>query len=56
MWYGLKIGLDYNTVLDIPFRQLRNLISIEQIKHEGARQQVVLSDEEIWNYWGEGDE
>lgn len=47
MWYGLKIGLDYNQANDIPFGELLDLITIEQIKHEGLPQKEELDDEDI---------
>ena len=52
LWYGLKIGLDYNTSLDIPFIDLQNLISVEQIKHEGAKPKIVLTDDQAFDFWG----
>lgn len=37
MWYGLKIGLTYQQTWSIPFGELSDLVSIEQLKHEGAK-------------------
>lgn len=47
IWYGLKIGLSYREALDIPVGELRDLIAVEQIKREGAREKNALSDDEI---------
>lgn len=35
MWYGLRLGLGMTGALAIPFGELLDLISCEQIKHEG---------------------
>lgn len=58
VWYGLQIGLTYTDTLDLPFAELLNLVAIEQIKHEGAKRLVVLTEEEAFDFmdeWG-GDE
>lgn len=47
MWYGLRIGLAYSEVLIIPLGELSDLITIEQIKHEGATLKRSYSDDEI---------
>ena len=45
MWYGLKIGLTYAQAWGIPYGELYDLISIEQIKHEGAKLKESEEDE-----------
>ena len=47
LWYGLTLGLTYDQSLDLPFGELMDLISIEQIKHEGMVRRRVLTDEDI---------
>lgn len=37
IWYGLHIGLSYQDTLDLPFGELLDLISVEQVKREGAK-------------------
>lgn len=47
LWYGLKVGLSYQTSLALPYGQLLDLVAIEQIKHEGAK--LKKNDEdEFW--------
>ena len=46
----MKIGLTYAETLDLPIGELLNLIAIEQIKHEGAKRRVVLTDEEAFDF------
>lgn len=41
------MGLTYNETLDLPLGELRDLIAIEQVKHEGAKLKHVLTDDEI---------
>lgn len=41
------MGLTYNETLDIPFGELLDLVSIEQIKTEGFKRRRVLTDEDI---------
>ena len=36
MWFGLRIGLNYQQTHDIPFGELLDLIAIEQIKRGEA--------------------
>ena len=45
LWYGLKIGLSYREAHALPLGELLDLISIEQIKHEGAKLQKNAEDE-----------
>ena len=47
MGMSLTIGLTYEQTLDIPFGELRDLIAVEQIKHEGAELRKQFTDEEI---------
>ena len=47
MWYAMRIGLTYNEALDISLGELRTLIAIEQIKTEGAKEKIALTDEDI---------
>ena len=48
IWYGLQIGLTYDRTLDLPLGELLDLISIEQIKHEGYRYKPKVDDEEAF--------
>lgn len=47
LWYGLRLGLTYDQTLDLPMGELRDLISVEQIKYEGAR--LRESDEDFFS-------
>lgn len=41
------MGLTYDQTLDLPMGELRDLISVEQIKYEGAR--LRESDEDFFS-------
>ena len=45
LWYGLKIGLSYREAHALPLGELLDLISVEQIKHEGAKLQQSAEDD-----------
>lgn len=45
LWYGLKIGLSYREAHAMPLGELLDLISVEQIKHEGAKLQQSAEDD-----------
>lgn len=47
MWYGLQAGLPYQAALDAPFGEILDLMAIQQIKREGARERGSLTDEDI---------
>ena len=45
MWYGLKIGLSYQESHGLPLGELMDLISIEKVRHEGAKLKESEEDE-----------
>lgn len=48
LWYGLRIGLNYEEALDIPYGTLLSLIAAERIGAEGWKyKRRALTDEEI---------
>ena len=47
LWYGLQAGLPYQAALDAPFGEILDLMAIQQIKREGARERGSLTDEDI---------
>lgn len=46
IWYGLRIGIPYRLVWQMPFGELCDLIAIEQIKTEGAKLKHIKTEEE----------
>ena len=44
LWYGLRVGLSYREAHALPLGELLELISIEQVKKEGAK--IALSEED----------
>lgn len=51
IWYGLHLGLDYNTLLDIPHGELLTLINEEQIQTGTAEEKLMNSDEDPFPDW-----
>lgn len=51
IWYGLHVGLDYNTALDIPHGELLSLINEEQIQTGVADPVIKNSDEDPFPDW-----
>lgn len=51
IWYGLHIGLDYNTVMTIPFGQLLSLINEEQLQSGTADVKYHNSDNDPIPDW-----
>lgn len=45
LWYGLKIGLTYREASAMPFGYLLDLIAVEQIKNEGAKEKKPDNDD-----------
>ena len=45
IWYGLHIGLDYNTTLDIPHGELLSLIQEQQIQN-GTAEEVIKNEDD----------
>ena len=41
------MGLTYSETLDLPLGELRDLIAIEQVKHEGAKLKYTSADDDI---------
>lgn len=53
IWYGLHLGLDYDTILDIPHGELLSLINEEQIQNETAEEIIKNEDDDpIPENWG----
>ena len=50
IWYGLKIGLSYETAYALPFGELCDLIAVEQIRNEGAKMKKSKAQEEA-EFW-----
>lgn len=48
LWYALRIGLPYDTALDLPAGELLDLIAVEQIKNENYRPKAP-DNEEFWS-------
>ena len=36
----------------MPYGELLSLIAAEQIKHEGAKPKIVLTDDQAFDFWG----
>ena len=51
IWWGLHIGLDYNTTLDIPHGELLSLINEEQIEQGMADVKMTNSEEDPFPDW-----
>lgn len=51
IWYGLHLGLDYNTTLDIPHGELLSLINEEQIQNGIADEIIKNSEEDPFPDW-----
>ena len=51
LWWGLHIGLDYNTTLDIPHGELLSLINEEQIEQGMADVKITNSEEDPFPDW-----
>lgn len=48
----MKIGLDYNSALNMPFGELCDLVAVEQIKNEGAKyKRRKTQEEEEVEFW-----
>lgn len=45
LWYGVHMGLSYRETHALPLGELLDLISVEQIKHEGAKLQQSAEDD-----------
>lgn len=43
----MRVGLSHNEALDVPVGELLSLISVEQIKNEGAKLKTDHYDEDI---------
>lgn len=54
LWYGLRIGLSYDTAMNLPFGQLADLIAMEQIRNEGAKRKKSrrAEENEFWRLMG----
>lgn len=46
LWYGLHLGLCREEALSVPLSELLDLIAVEQIKSEGARQKLTQEEEQ----------
>lgn len=51
IWYGLHIGLDYNTTLDIPHGELLSLINEEMLQSGAAEEKILNSEEDPFPDW-----
>lgn len=51
IWYGLHIGLDYNTALDIPHGELLSLINEEMLQSGTAEEKITNSEEDPFPDW-----
>ena len=46
IWYGLKIGIPYRYILEMPFGELGDMIAVDQIQNGLAKQKHKRTSEE----------